>query len=319
MTESATHSYLVRTGNGGSLEDLARLRADPEYTMQAVAQQTGVPPDTLRSWERRHGFPVPVRNGSNRRLYSERDISAIHWLRDQTDHGQGIREAVSMLMSHLNGNAAAAPDVSHEPVPDPGSTHLESFIDALTSSRIDVAQRAWDQFALSMSVEGLCTGVILPACQQLQDASADGALSRPHLLRAMAFLRRKTLVLLDHAGPDLGQPSICLAISSGDVPALALATLLARAGFQIVTPILHAASTDAIAIIRDVHPAVTIVVTGSGVDTTQLASFASLLPEHDMAVWAPFERHNAVALPSGIVQLPSPLMDAVNALRSERQ
>ncbi|HVL24325.1 MAG TPA: MerR family transcriptional regulator, partial [Thermomicrobiales bacterium] len=75
--------------------------------MQAVAQQTGVPPDTLRSWERRHGFPAPSRTDSNRRLYSERDIAAITWVRDQTERGQGTNEAIAMLHRHLAGGEAA--------------------------------------------------------------------------------------------------------------------------------------------------------------------------------------------------------------------
>ena len=31
-------------------------------TIGDLADRTGVPPATLRSWEARHGFPVPVRH-----------------------------------------------------------------------------------------------------------------------------------------------------------------------------------------------------------------------------------------------------------------
>jgi DNA-binding transcriptional MerR regulator len=283
--------------------------------MQAVAQQTGVPPDTLRSWERRHRFPVPVRNGSNRRLYSERDISAIHWLRDQTDRGQGIREAVAMLLSHLNRNATETPIVSSDTAFHPVDTRLESFIDALTSSRLDDAQRTWDQLGQSVSVEGLWSGILLPAYREIQDAYIDGALARHGLLRAHAFLCRKATVL--------GEPSICLATmvnGDDDVLALALATLLSRAGFHIVTPILHTASTDAIVTIRDVQPAMTIIVVGPDMDSRQLALVSKLLPEHAaIAVWAPSVQHDAPALPPGIMRLPSPLMDAVNTVRRQQR
>src|SRR5687768_1711294 len=80
---------------------IAGSRTVPEFTMQAVTNETGVPGDTLRSWERRYGFPRPSRDESNYRIYTERDIVAAAWLRDQTRRGQGISEAISRLQGIL--------------------------------------------------------------------------------------------------------------------------------------------------------------------------------------------------------------------------
>jgi DICT domain-containing protein/predicted DNA-binding transcriptional regulator AlpA len=48
-----------------------------EFTMGEVVERTGIAEGTLRMWERRHGFPNPVRLISGHRRYSERDVEAV--------------------------------------------------------------------------------------------------------------------------------------------------------------------------------------------------------------------------------------------------
>ena len=42
----------------------------PSMTIGAVSRATGVPTNTLRTWERRYGFPQPKRSSGGQRLYS---------------------------------------------------------------------------------------------------------------------------------------------------------------------------------------------------------------------------------------------------------
>src|SRR5579871_4435805 len=75
----------------------------PLYNIQAVAAATGVPTITLRSWERRYGVPAPHRDARGYRLYSERDIAVIRWLRERVARGVGISQAVNMLRALEEG------------------------------------------------------------------------------------------------------------------------------------------------------------------------------------------------------------------------
>jgi hypothetical protein len=141
-------------------------------------------------------------------------------------------------------------------------------------------------------------------------------MARPALLRARAFLERKATVLLDHAGPDLGHPAICLAITGDDrLPALVLAIVLARAGFRIVTPLLDLAALETVAVIRDVAPALTIVVRDNPAGR-HIAALTDLLPGQEVAVWSPLG--NDGAPPSSLRHLPASPTDAAQALRHER-
>ena len=80
----------------------------PMYNTKLVVGETGVPADTFRAWERRYGLPRPQRGEGGQRLYSERDIATIRWLRDRTNEGLTISQAVALL--ELESETTAASD-----------------------------------------------------------------------------------------------------------------------------------------------------------------------------------------------------------------
>ena len=47
----------------------------PRYRVAAVERMTRIPASTLRSWERRYGWPRPFRAASGQRLYSDHDVA----------------------------------------------------------------------------------------------------------------------------------------------------------------------------------------------------------------------------------------------------
>jgi methanogenic corrinoid protein MtbC1 len=69
----------------------------PLFNTKAVVRQTGVPAPTLRAWERRYGALAPHRGENDYRLYSERDIAIIRWLREQVESGLSISQAIALL------------------------------------------------------------------------------------------------------------------------------------------------------------------------------------------------------------------------------
>src|SRR6266496_5321990 len=87
---------------------LAQLSTAPVFNTKAVARETGVPADTFRAWERRYGMPRPQRTAGGHRLYSERDIAIIRWLRDRTEEGMNISHAVLLLSNTLDTPPAPA-------------------------------------------------------------------------------------------------------------------------------------------------------------------------------------------------------------------
>lgn len=62
----------------------------PRYRIGAVCRLTGISQHVLRVWEKRYGVVEPERSETDRRLYSESDVSRLSLLKVLVDRGQAI-------------------------------------------------------------------------------------------------------------------------------------------------------------------------------------------------------------------------------------
>lgn len=68
--------------------------AGSRLTIGDLAQRTGVPPATLRSWESRYGFPRPTRMAGGHRRYAEPDVEAVREVQRLRDAGLALDAAI---------------------------------------------------------------------------------------------------------------------------------------------------------------------------------------------------------------------------------
>jgi methanogenic corrinoid protein MtbC1 len=91
------------SGKDGEPPNLAAYSPEPKYDLATIVQLVGVRPMILWGWEQQLGIPAPARipseepNGATRR-YSERDLVASIWLRDQILHGAAPNDAAAKLL-----------------------------------------------------------------------------------------------------------------------------------------------------------------------------------------------------------------------------
>ncbi len=125
------------------MEHNRESRVEPEYTMQAVVSRTGVPADTIRSWERRHGFPRPGRDGTNHRVYSDADIQAILQLTAHKAGGLTMTQAIDRIRNRhpvapaVDGPRELAIPSRIGPPLSPPSSRIDSSVEAL-AAHLDV-------------------------------------------------------------------------------------------------------------------------------------------------------------------------------------
>jgi DICT domain-containing protein/predicted DNA-binding transcriptional regulator AlpA len=67
---------------------------DHLLTISELAERTGIPPATLRSWESRYGFPQPSRLAGGHRRYGESDVAAVLEVLRHRDSGFALEAAV---------------------------------------------------------------------------------------------------------------------------------------------------------------------------------------------------------------------------------
>lgn len=286
------------------LPRLQELDDTPLYNTRAVVRMTLVQAPRLRAWERRYQILAPHRSSNSYRLYSERDLAIIRWLRDQVDAGMTISQATSYLR--------LAVETGHAPpalIAPPDTLHLEEMAHHL----VDAALQFDELTAISIlrhafavhSVEDVCQILISPALfamGQLWEKNNDVIVSE-HFLSGL--VRAQLTAIWQITYQPVEGPLVVIGCAPGEnheLGAFVLALFLRRQGVRVaylgqsletismvhfveenrpsivclsVTLAQHAAATLALA--RDMlHiPGVRIVVGGQGITRDALNGLAS--------------------------------------------
>ena len=66
-----------------------------DLAIKDVAERTGIAAGTIRMWEQRYGFPVPGRNASGYRRYTEDDVDALRKVLALRHRGLSVPAAIS--------------------------------------------------------------------------------------------------------------------------------------------------------------------------------------------------------------------------------
>ncbi|HEX6291654.1 MAG TPA: cobalamin-dependent protein [Herpetosiphonaceae bacterium] len=202
----------------------------PLYNTKLVVSETGVPADTFRAWERRYGLPHPQRAEGGQRLYSDRDIATIRWLRDRTSEGLTISQAIALLETET-----ATPLVSDQP------RSFEALRLDLRNALLQFDAPAADlvlseAFAL-YPLDHACINIIQPTLVDIGEMWHVGTASVAQEHFSSQFLRRKLLALLNIYDVSEGRATIIAACAPGeqhDLGLLLLALFLVRRNYKVV-------------------------------------------------------------------------------------
>jgi DNA-binding transcriptional MerR regulator len=82
-------STLTATSQGSAADSL------PGLTIGDLARHAGVTPELIRAWEKRFGFPEPVRLPSGHRRYTDADARAVRRVVEERDRGLRLEEAIA--------------------------------------------------------------------------------------------------------------------------------------------------------------------------------------------------------------------------------
>lgn len=106
------------------------IENNSHYSIGTVERDTGIGRDTLRIWERRYGFPEPLRNEKGERIYSEMQLRRLQRIRRLLD--QGMRPGKLLALSELDLDALEAS--MQEEVPRIQDENINAIIDAIAST-----------------------------------------------------------------------------------------------------------------------------------------------------------------------------------------
>ncbi len=210
--------------------------------MRQVSELTGVPENTIRSWERRFGLPRPERSGGNQRRYSERDAGIIRAIQGARDRGRTMEQAIADVAPDGSNTRPSVESVSPEPVSAPSPPPViasgptdDPLVDSLLGfdeSRASaiLADRLWRS-----NTETICVEVLLPAWQAIDRRLALGYTSATLARFGQSWVERKLQAALDQSIPARGRQHVIVGAMhdrSGWLESLCFAIVLARAGYE---------------------------------------------------------------------------------------
>ena len=184
----------------------------------AAAAMLGVSPNTLRSWERRFGFPEPKRTAGGHRQF---DLAEIEALRSAFEETQNISSAVSVARQRGSGPASPA--------------RLQSAFGRYDE---DGANRLMEESLTVRSVERTIEEVLLPSVEALDAGPA--APSTPEYGFAWRYATG-WLAATQRVAPPASRPEGVLVFDASTPPqaealqAQALELVLRRGGLRTLT------------------------------------------------------------------------------------
>ncbi len=192
---------------------MSAVRTNGSIRTNAAAAMLGVSPNTLRSWERRFGYPMPRRTEGGHRQF---ELSEIETLRQAFSETHDIASAVSIARER--GEGPSSP------------TRLRSALQAFNENAAD---RLLEESLAVRSVERTVNSVLLAAVELLGEGSSERAFAWRY---ATGWLAAATRV----APPASRDESALIfdASRQGALDALhvqALELFLRRSGLRVLT------------------------------------------------------------------------------------
>jgi DNA-binding transcriptional MerR regulator len=223
-------------------------RESPIYNIKAVAHLTGVPADTLRRWESRYNIIAPQRTESGYRLYSQRDVDTVLWLKSRLEEGLSISRASEMLRQMGGDPAAAMPPSEQMPRTAvlPGAllhearsaqALREELLRAFRAVDEDAAAQVMNEALSLYSIEDVSLQILQPTLVEVGELWLDGEVSVATEHFASSFVRSR-LANLFHSSPHNPYGPLVLVGCAPDefheLGAMFLAVFLRRASFRVV-------------------------------------------------------------------------------------
>jgi DNA-binding transcriptional MerR regulator/methylmalonyl-CoA mutase cobalamin-binding subunit len=161
-----------------------------QYNISEVSQQTGIPKDLLRQWERRYGYPDPQRLENGDRAYDQGQVEKLLLIRQLTDQGKRPGKLVSLEVTALQ-QLLAEPRESFDP---------KALIQLLAEGAPQTLHHWLQQQLNSQGLRAFIHQVLAPATRAVGEAWAKGKLPihKEHLYTEAVKVRlRKAIAELD--------------------------------------------------------------------------------------------------------------------------
>jgi DNA-binding transcriptional MerR regulator len=208
----------------------------PRHPIRVAAERTGLSPDVLRAWERRHGVVTPARSEAGQRLYSDADVDRLSLLFKATQAGRSLGQTAALSAEELRRLVAEdAERGASRPTPVTGL--LERAFAATADLDPERLQTVLRGAVLSLGAPGFLDEVVAPLLRRIGTAWHAGEIGIAHEHAASVVVRRVLGWLVEFVEvPDDAPRAVvaCLAHERHELGAALATATAAHAGWRVI-------------------------------------------------------------------------------------
>ena len=215
-----------------------------KHGIKTVAIQTGLTQFTIRVWEKRYNVVTPLRTETNRRLYSDADISRLTLLRLATETGHSIGRIANLPTETLlaligtKGTIAQPSAIAEEVVSQETSLrfYIASCITAIKQFQTQALESTLFAASVAFSQPVFLEKLIAPLMQEIGEQWQAGTLRIAHEHLATAVVRSSLGNICQGLDISATMPNLVIATPRGqlhEIGALIAGTTAAAQGWQV--------------------------------------------------------------------------------------
>jgi DNA-binding transcriptional MerR regulator/methylmalonyl-CoA mutase cobalamin-binding subunit len=148
-------------------------------SIAAVERDTGIAKDTLRVWERRYNFPMPLRDKNDDRVYPADQIEKLRILKRLLDSGFRPGRIVPLPIEALK-ELSAKTNQAVEQNPHPASIitqeEMDRYLDLLRSHQTEALRLALSTTLMKIGLDRFVIEVVAPLIRNIGEYWANGKL-----------------------------------------------------------------------------------------------------------------------------------------------
>lgn len=171
-----------------------------------IERDTGIGKDTLRVWERRYGFPSPVRSSNGERLYSLGDLNRLILIKRLLDVGYRPKQLVSLSEPELAKLLSSQGNPSSTKIDSPpqDSNGNPKWISMIRRHEFESLRDSLRATIEEIGIEKTITEVLVPVTRQVGEAWLVGELAvyEEHLYtESVSTVLRQSITTLEIGRP----------------------------------------------------------------------------------------------------------------------
>ncbi len=194
------------------------------YSIKEAATRTNLSPAQLRQWERRYGFPRPVRSEGKQRLFSEAELKAILEVRRYIDEGSTVAQAIKTVKT----SPAASLETSSQ-------KYVLRLKEALIKGNVSKADLVLSEAFRFFSFDEVMLDIIAELLSQVGDEWHQGKLSIAQEHMTSSYISSRLFELFRWMGESLGKKVVVTSVpgETHHLGALMVSVYLKRAGLGV--------------------------------------------------------------------------------------